>query len=414
MPMVDVMNAIAHASAAPVSGSKLDNRRVMAAIVDLLLVTAGAVVILVAGDSLTGDRQGALAAVILGWALYYFFALESGEGQTIGKRLMKLRVVRADGRPAGMREVGVRTILRVVDNYLVGLIVMLATGERRQRIGDLAAGTIVVDASGPAVAVPAPAAPMAEDEVAREPEPESAEDEDEADPEPLATQTITLPPRPTPPATLSDLTEPEAEEAVAEEAMAEEAVAEEAAAEEAVAEEAVAEEVLAEEAVAEEKPVAAAPVILEPRAVPLVREPVAEDPVVEEPVVEVEPEPVEDEPEVVVEDEPEVVVEDEPEAVVEDEPEVVVEDESEVVVEEELPSVTSPSLEELADDVAAAHAEPEDEQTEAGEPEAGDDDGPVNVKSVETVSAMDLIMGAAEEDAGAQDSDPDAEEPSSA
>ena len=61
---------------------------------------------------------------------------------------MKLRVVRADGRPAGMGEVAVRTVLRVIDNYLVGLIVMLATGERRQRIGDLAAGTIVVDASG--------------------------------------------------------------------------------------------------------------------------------------------------------------------------------------------------------------------------------------------------------------------------
>jgi len=158
------MNAIAQASAAPVSGSKLDNRRVMAAIVDLLIVVAGAVVILVAGDSLSGDRPGALAAVIIGWALYYFFALESGEGQTLGKRLMKIRVVRADGRPAGMGEIAVRTILRVIDNYLVGMIVMIATGERRQRIGDLAAGTIVVDASGPAVmAPPAPMPPRVSD-----------------------------------------------------------------------------------------------------------------------------------------------------------------------------------------------------------------------------------------------------------
>ena len=61
--------------------SKLDNRRVLAAVVDLLIVAAGGVVILFAGDSLSGDRQGALAAVILGWALYYFFALESGEGR---------------------------------------------------------------------------------------------------------------------------------------------------------------------------------------------------------------------------------------------------------------------------------------------------------------------------------------------
>ena len=181
MPMVVLMNAIAQASAAPVSGSKLDNRRVMAAIVDLLIVAAGAVVILVAGDSLSGDRPGALAAVIIGWALYYFFALESGEGQTLGKRLMKIRVVRADGRPAGMGEIAVRTILRVIDNYLVGMIVMIATGERRQRIGDLAAGTIVVDASGPAVmAPPAPAVDVFqpvdhEDEVDDEPEAEEPE-----------------------------------------------------------------------------------------------------------------------------------------------------------------------------------------------------------------------------------------------
>ena len=51
--------------------------------------------------------------MILGWALYYYFALESGGGQTVGKKLMKLRVVCADGRPAGMREIAVRTILRV-------------------------------------------------------------------------------------------------------------------------------------------------------------------------------------------------------------------------------------------------------------------------------------------------------------
>src|SRR3954454_1516805 len=165
--MVDVMNAIAQVSPAPLTGPKLDNRRVLAGIVDLLIVTAGALVVLYAGDSVTGDRQGALVAEILGWALYYYFALESGAGQTVGKKLMKLRVVCADGRPAGMREIAVRTILRVVDGigmYIVGLVVMLVTGQRRQRVGDLAAGTIVVDASGPATAVAEPPAPEADAE----------------------------------------------------------------------------------------------------------------------------------------------------------------------------------------------------------------------------------------------------------
>jgi hypothetical protein len=103
--------------------------------------------------------------VLLAWALYYYFACESGAGQTLGKRLLKLRVVRADGRPAGIREIAVRTVLRVVDMqfaYLVGLIVMLATGERRGRLGDLAAGTMIVSTEATATPMPtAPAAPAA-------------------------------------------------------------------------------------------------------------------------------------------------------------------------------------------------------------------------------------------------------------
>jgi uncharacterized RDD family membrane protein YckC len=338
VPMVGVMNAIAQAS--PVTGPKLDNRRVLAGIVDLLIVAAGAAVVLVAGDALTGDRQSTLGAVILGWALYYFFALESGGGQTVGKRLMKLRVVRADGRPAGMGEIAVRTILRVIDNYLVGLIVMLATGDRRQRIGDLAAGTIVVDASAVAVAPPAPAVAVAEpvEEIEEVDEP----DEQVAD-EPVATKTITLPARPAPPATLADLTEPEAPEA---------------------------------------------PAAPEMRPFPPVEEPVVEEPVVEERVAE---EPVVEEPAF---EEP--VVEDEPVA---------------EVPEDVFPEVTSPSLEELAQDVAAAHDEAEEVAVDDDAvEELPEEDGPVTVKSVETVSAIDLVMGGAPEEDSSESSSESAQD----
>jgi uncharacterized RDD family membrane protein YckC len=242
------MNAIAQASAAPSTGPKLDNRRVLAALVDLALVGLGAVVILFAADALTGDRsevRGALSAVILGWTLYYYFALESGGGQTVGKKLLKLRVVRADGRPAGMREIAVRTVLRVVDGvgaYIVGLIVMLVTGQRRQRLGDLAAGTIIVDASGPAVAPAMATAPVpveqalagnsslggapVEDALTEHAPVEDApsddapvedapsdeapvEDAPEVRDEPIMQRTISLPSRPAAPATLEDLAEPE-------------------------------------------------------------------------------------------------------------------------------------------------------------------------------------------------------------
>ncbi len=66
-------------------------------------------------------------------------------------------------------------------------------------------------------------------------------------------------------------------------------------------------------------------------------------------------------------------------------------------------------IEELADDVAAAHAEP-------GVEDQPEDDEPVNVKSVQTVSAMDLVMGAAEERAAESttESAQDPEDPASA
>lgn len=159
------MNAIAQPSAASLSGSKLDNRRMLAALIDLAIVGVGAATIMVAAGVAGGDGAtvGApLAGVALCWALYYYFACESGGGQTLGKKVAGVRVVRVDGSAAGMREIAVRTALRVVDTALMGLIAMLATGERRARLGDLAAGTMIVstdatEAGAPSAAAAAPA-----------------------------------------------------------------------------------------------------------------------------------------------------------------------------------------------------------------------------------------------------------------
>src|SRR3954452_15845410 len=130
---------MARASALPVSGPQLDNRRVLAALIDIGVILLGGLVIgIAAGASGASETPPSLDGVLIGWALYYYFACESSEsGQTLGKRAMKIRVVRMDGTAAGMREIAVRTVLRVIDGlffYLVGLITMLATGERRGRL----------------------------------------------------------------------------------------------------------------------------------------------------------------------------------------------------------------------------------------------------------------------------------------
>ena len=80
-------------------------------------------------------------------------------GQTPGKRWLKLRVIREDGRPIGFFEAMVRNLLRDFDImplpfYSIGLISVFAS-ERDQRVGDLVAGTVVVrerEAEAPAFA----------------------------------------------------------------------------------------------------------------------------------------------------------------------------------------------------------------------------------------------------------------------
>lgn len=81
--------------------------------------------------------------------LFLYFILQEGlwNGQTIGKRAFHLRVVLADGTPAGFVAALGRNLLRPADMlpgpYLVGIIAVL-TNVRSQRIGDLFANTIVV------------------------------------------------------------------------------------------------------------------------------------------------------------------------------------------------------------------------------------------------------------------------------
>ncbi len=82
----------------------------------------------------------------------YFIVFEwLWNGQTPGKRLLKLRVIREDGRPLTLWEAIARNLLRICDAapgfvlpvYSIGLIVIFLSG-RDQRVGDIFAGTVVI------------------------------------------------------------------------------------------------------------------------------------------------------------------------------------------------------------------------------------------------------------------------------
>ena len=90
-----------------------------------------------------------IAAFLVQWFYFAVFEARWG-GQTPGKRALELRVQRVGGYPIGWSEALIRNFLRPVDSlfaYAIGIIVMLLTA-RSQRIGDLAAGTIVVRERG--------------------------------------------------------------------------------------------------------------------------------------------------------------------------------------------------------------------------------------------------------------------------
>lgn len=128
--------------------------RISAALIDLALLVGLFIVVALAigeataeGGSVNLSLGEGATAVYFGLVLLYYVALEAAIGQTLGKLLLGLRVVGVEGSRPSVAAVALRTLLRIVDwlplLYLVGFITMMATGQRRQRLGDLAAKTVV-------------------------------------------------------------------------------------------------------------------------------------------------------------------------------------------------------------------------------------------------------------------------------
>ncbi|MEP6620026.1 MAG: stage II sporulation protein M [bacterium] len=134
--------------------------RVLAALTDLLICVATfvavifAVVGLGARSRLASDATASWALAVLALVqfaiLWGYYVLFEGlmDGQTPGKRLHRLRVVREGGYSVTFGASAIRNLVRIIDMqpglfYLVGLLSLLFT-KRGRRLGDIVAGTIVV------------------------------------------------------------------------------------------------------------------------------------------------------------------------------------------------------------------------------------------------------------------------------
>src|SRR5215218_1604340 len=130
-------------------------RRIWATIVDGLILGAAFTVMVMLFGNITNvgfaNWNGSMPALpSLLYAVIvvlYYILLEGYLGQTFGKMVLGIKVVREDnGEVPGLGGATIRTLFRIVDglfSYLVAFIAVLISG-KNQRLGDMAAHTLVV------------------------------------------------------------------------------------------------------------------------------------------------------------------------------------------------------------------------------------------------------------------------------
>src|SRR5437879_7617205 len=150
--------------------------RFLAQIIDSLIILVVLIAITILAGTVGGvfnsGERALLVEIILGFILLagYFLVSEAvWNGQTLGKRAARLRVVGDHGEPVTLGQAAIRNLVRIVDFlpvfYAIGMLTLFING-RGKRLGDFAAGTLVVRdrervslydlSSAPAGAVAAP------------------------------------------------------------------------------------------------------------------------------------------------------------------------------------------------------------------------------------------------------------------
>ncbi len=135
--------------------------RAYALIIDYLILAVTLILVLIAwtvisaqlfdfGVKIFGGNLGlwivalALLSLFIIYNSYFVFFETLWGGKTIGKHIAKIQVVTDDGKPIGLREAALRAILRPIDEFLFIGAFLITINQREKRLGDLLAGTIVI------------------------------------------------------------------------------------------------------------------------------------------------------------------------------------------------------------------------------------------------------------------------------
>ncbi len=131
--------------------------RLLAAIIDLFIIVSFSYVMGLLIESLGlmklgTDHWSKRAIISLFFLPAFLYTLLSEiffKGQTLGKKVMKIKVIKIDGYSAGFGDYFARWMFRIVDIWLLGLtpivgIVSIVVNKNNQRIGGIASGTAVI------------------------------------------------------------------------------------------------------------------------------------------------------------------------------------------------------------------------------------------------------------------------------
>ena len=132
--------------------------RMLASLLDFAVKAAYVIVVLYVFFNLLGisrimdklDFWSGMAIIILFFfpVMIYSVTLESiFEGQTIGKKIVKIKVVKIDGYQASFGDYLIRWLFRIVENNMLGGLIGLISiciSDKTQRMGDMAAGTAII------------------------------------------------------------------------------------------------------------------------------------------------------------------------------------------------------------------------------------------------------------------------------
>lgn len=131
-------------------GSRLAARLIDLLLIGALLFAAAVVASGALDGSSASDAAVAIVSIVAAFAViwgYDVFFEAFASGRTPGKRATGLRVVGDRGEPITFTSAAVRNVLRIVDEYLtvwIAALVSITRSERNQRLGDMAAGALVV------------------------------------------------------------------------------------------------------------------------------------------------------------------------------------------------------------------------------------------------------------------------------